>query len=267
MLGPDRIAFHGQDERSRDPAEAGDQEKSTCMHGAQAQQVTKKILGQPGDEEEDKRKKGTMAFYQVFEFAERLLVQKTAHKGQAQAPGDQKGKKRTQREAHRGVDQARDGSEQIPSDEAGEIAGNRCREDLQDLQSYENQGGIRTEGKYKPVYPLFIIKKVPRLSKPQVNLPVIIDEQADTQERQAIGKERWPLFPEVFHFLSVLRRSQAEAGCLQAHTAEAQGPAKNGTLKCRYFTVTELRGVSEGKSFGKIGLSGRVNSIVRVFIS
>ena len=96
MLGTDGTPFHGQQERSRDSADAGDQQKSTYMHGAQTQQITKKIFGQAGEDEENKREKGSLAFDEALKFIHGLLIQKTPDKGHSQAPGDQKSKEGTQ---------------------------------------------------------------------------------------------------------------------------------------------------------------------------
>jgi hypothetical protein len=67
------------------------------------------------------------------------------------------------------------------------------------LQSNEDQGGIRAEGEDEVVYPLPIRKEVPPLKEAFVELPVVIQEKAETQEHQTISKKRFPVLSEVFH--------------------------------------------------------------------
>jgi hypothetical protein len=102
------------------------------------------------------------------------------------------------REAHRGVDHARDDAKQVPSHEASELTRNGRQEDLKDLQSNEDQGGIRAEGDDEVVYPLPIAKEVPPLKEAFMDLPVIIQEKTESQEHQTIGKKCFPVRSEVF---------------------------------------------------------------------
>jgi len=93
MLGAHRVALHRQKQRSGDSADAGDKQKGKYVHGAQTQQVAQRVLGDAGDEEENKCKKGSMTFHEVLEFPHELLSHKSADKGHSQAPGDEKCKK------------------------------------------------------------------------------------------------------------------------------------------------------------------------------
>jgi hypothetical protein len=70
---------------------------------------------------------------------------------------------------------------------------------LKDLQGNENQRGIETEGRDKVAKPLFIREEEQAFAEAVVDIPVIVEQKANSQKKKTVSEQPFPDSSLFFH--------------------------------------------------------------------
>jgi len=146
LLVSQHVAADGQHGGSQEPPQGGNDEKHPHRHMAEADYVAQGVLGKAGDEKQDEDHPAPLVFHEVVVFLKDCGADGLFHKGQAQPAGQRKGEPGADGKGDGGIDRAGDGAVDVAADEAGHFPGNRCEQDLEDLQADEHQHRQGTEG-------------------------------------------------------------------------------------------------------------------------
>ena len=161
------VAAERQQDGPAEPADCADHKKLLRTQMPETEDIAEEILRRSWDEKQKEDEKGALVVQEIVIFRHRLLFHELLHKGPPEHPRKHEGRKRADRKANRGKQDAESGSIDVSPDEPRDLAGNGRGNDLQDLEKNKAKERDRTERIKKRLDPLPVHKELegPRFVK------------------------------------------------------------------------------------------------------
>lgn len=136
-----KVAADGKHRRPQQTAGYGDQEEHFGRHVAKADDVAEGVFGESGDQKEHEGNESSLVLHEVVVFLQDAGADSPFDEGEPQPPGQAEGHPGTDGQAYRGVNRAQNGPVDVTADKSRHFAGNGGEEDLQDLETDEDNDG------------------------------------------------------------------------------------------------------------------------------
>lgn len=140
------VAANGKHGCSQEAADSGNDKKHPRPHVAQSHDIAEGVLGESGNEKQDKGDELPLVCHEVIVFLKDRRTDRLLHKGKSEPPGQGEGKPGTDGEPNGRIQRPQDGPVDITADESRRFSGNGSEKHLEDLEADKDHHRQGSEG-------------------------------------------------------------------------------------------------------------------------